>query len=197
MLKRLFDIIFSLIVLLTFLPLFIVIAVLIIVDSKGGVFFKQIRVGKNNVDFFLYKFRTMSVGSDKKGEITIGNNDSRITKVGSVLRKYKLDEFPQLLNILNGEMSIVGPRPEVRKYVEIYTKEQLNVLSVKPGLTDYASLEYINESEILGNSEDPNQTYINEIMPIKLKLNLRYISKISFITDLSLIFKTIIRILAK
>ena len=139
----------------------------------------------------------MSLGSDKKGEITIGNNDSRITKVGSVLRKYKLDEFPQLLNILNGEMSIVGPRPEVRKYVEIYTKEQLNVLSVKPGLTDYASLEYINESEILGNSEDPNQTYINEIMPIKLKLNLRYISKISFITDLSLIFKTIIRILAK
>jgi len=197
LLKRLFDIIFSLIVLLTFLPVFIVVAVLIGVDSKGGVFFKQIRVGKNNVDFFLYKFRTMSVGSDKKGEITIGNNDSRITKVGSVLRKYKLDEFPQLLNILNGEMSIVGPRPEVRKYVELYTKEQLNVLSVKPGLTDYASLEYINESEILGNSEDPNQTYINEIMPIKLKLNLRYISKISFITDLSLIFKTIIRILAK
>ena len=139
----------------------------------------------------------MSVGSDKKGEITIGNNDSRITKVGSVLRKYKLDEFPQLLNILNGEMSIVGPRPEVRKYVEIYTKEQLNVLSVKPGLTDYASLEYINESEILGNSEDPNQTYINEVMPIKLELNLKYISNISFITDLSLIFKTIIRILAK
>jgi len=197
LLKRLFDIIFSLIVLLTFLPLFIVIAVLIIVDSKGGVFFKQIRVGKNNVDFFLYKFRTMSLGSDKKGEITIGNNDSRITKVGSVLRKYKLDEFPQLLNILNGEMSIVGPRPEVRKYVEIYTKEQLNVLSVKPGLTDYASLEYINESEILGNSEDPNQTYINEVMPIKLELNLKYISNISFITDLSLIFKTIIRILAK
>jgi len=197
LLKRLFDIIFSLIVLLTFLPLFIVIAVLIIVDSKGGVFFKQIRVGKNNVDFFLYKFRTMSLGSDKKGEITIGNNDSRTTKVGSVLRKYKLDEFPQLLNILNGEMSIVGPRPEVRKYVEIYTKEQLNVLSVKPGLTDYASLEYINESEILGNSEDPNQTYINEVMPIKLELNLKYISNISFITDLSLIFKTIIRILAK
>jgi lipopolysaccharide/colanic/teichoic acid biosynthesis glycosyltransferase len=197
LLKRLFDIIFSLILLLTFLPVFIVVAVLIGVDSKGGVFFKQIRVGKNNVDFFLYKFRTMSVGSDKKGEITIGNNDSRITKVGSVLRKYKLDEFPQLLNILNGEMSIVGPRPEVRKYVELYTKEQLTVLSVKPGLTDYASLEYINESEILGNSEDPNQTYINEIMPIKLKLNLRYISKISFITDLSLIFKTIIRILAK
>jgi len=139
----------------------------------------------------------MSLGSDKKGEITIGNNDSRITKVGSVLRKYKLDEFPQLLNILNGEMSIVGPRPEVRKYVEIYTKEQLNVLSVKPGLTDYASLEYINESEILGNSEDPNQTYINEVMPIKLELNLKYISNISFITDLSLIFKTIIRILAK
>ena len=197
MLKRLFDIIFSLIVLFTLLPVFIVVAVLIGVDSKGGVFFKQIRVGKNNVDFFLYKFRTMSVGSDKKGQITIGNNDGRITKVGSLLRKYKLDEFPQLLNILNGEMSIVGPRPEVRKYVELYTKEQLNVLSVKPGLTDYASLEYINESEILGNSEDPNQTYINEIMPLKLKLNLKYISKISFITDLSLIFKTIIRILAK
>jgi lipopolysaccharide/colanic/teichoic acid biosynthesis glycosyltransferase len=197
LLKRLFDIIFSLIVLLTLLPIFIVVAVLIIVDSKGGIFFKQIRVGKNNVDFSLFKFRTMTVGSDKKGQITIGNKDSRITKVGSILRKYKLDEFPQLINILNGEMSIVGPRPEVRKYVELYTKEQLNVLSVKPGLTDYASLEYINESEILGNSEDPNQTYINEIMPLKLKLNLKYISKISFITDLSLIFKTIIRILAK
>lgn len=197
MLKRLFDIIFSLIVLLTLLPIFIVVAVLIIVDSKGGIFFKQIRVGKNNVDFSLFKFRTMTVGSDKKGQITIGNKDSRITKVGSILRKYKLDEFPQLINILNGEMSIVGPRPEVRKYVELYTKEQLNVLSVKPGLTDYASLEYINESEILGNSEDPNQTYIDEIMPLKLKLNLKYISKISFITDLSLIFKTIIRILAK
>jgi lipopolysaccharide/colanic/teichoic acid biosynthesis glycosyltransferase len=196
-LKRLFDIIFSLIVLLTLLPIFIVVAVLIIVDSKGGIFFKQIRVGKNNVDFSLFKFRTMTVGSDKKGQITIGNKDSRITKVGSILRKYKLDEFPQLINILNGEMSIVGPRPEVRKYVELYTKEQLNVLSVKPGLTDYASLEYINESEILGNSEDPNQTYIDEIMPLKLKLNLKYISKISFITDLSLIFKTIIRILAK
>jgi len=197
LLKRLFDIIFSLIVLLTLLPIFIVVAVLIIVDSKGGIFFKQIRVGKNNVDFSLFKFRTMTVGSDKKGQITIGNKDSRITKVGSILRKYKLDEFPQLINILNGEMSIVGPRPEVRKYVELYTKEQLNVLSVKPGLTDYASLEYINESEILGNSEDPNQTYIDEIMPLKLKLNLKYISKISFITDLSLIFKTIIRILAK
>lgn len=197
MLKRLFDITCSLIILLTFSPVFIVIALIIVIDSEGGVFFNQIRVGKNNVDFSLYKFRTMSVGSDKKGQITIGNNDSRITKVGLVLRKYKLDEFPQLLNILNGEMSIVGPRPEVRKYVKLYTKKQLNVLSVKPGLTDYASLEYINESEILGNSEDPNHTYINEVMPIKLELNLKYISKISFITDLSLIFKTIIRILTK
>lgn len=197
MLKRLFDITCSLIILLTFSPVFIVIALFIVIDSEGGVFFNQIRVGKNNVDFSLYKFRTMSVGSDKKGQITIGNNDSRITKVGLVLRKYKLDEFPQLLNILNGEMSIVGPRPEVRKYVKLYTKKQLNVLSVKPGLTDYASLEYINESEILGNSEDPNHTYINEVMPIKLELNLKYISKISFITDLSLIFKTIIRILTK
>ena len=197
MLKRLFDITCSLIILLTFSPVFIVIALFIVIDSEGGVFFHQIRVGKNNVDFSLYKFRTMSVGSDKKGQITIGNNDSRITKVGLVLRKYKLDEFPQLLNILNGEMSIVGPRPEVRKYVKLYTKKQLNVLSVKPGLTDYASLEYINESEILGNSEDPNHTYINEVMPIKLELNLKYISKISFITDLSLIFKTIIRILTK
>ena len=195
--KRLFDIICSFFVLLLLLPAFIIISLFIIFDSKGGIFYRQVRVGKGNEDFALYKFRTMAIGSDKSGQITIGENDTRITRVGKVLRKYKLDEFPQLLNILNGEMSIVGPRPEVRKYVELYTKEQLNVLSVKPGLTDYASLEYINESEILGNSEDPNQTYINEIMPIKLKLNLRYISKISFITDLSLIFKTIIRILAK
>ena len=197
MMKRAFDLLFSFTILTLFLPFGMLISMLIVIGSKGGIFYRQERIGKHGKPFMLLKFRSMRIDSDQRGKLTIGMNDSRITQIGLFIRKYKLDEFPQFINVLSGEMSIVGPRPEVRKYVELYTKEQLNVLSVKPGLTDYASLEYINESEILGNSEDPNQTYINEIMPIKLKLNLRYISKISFITDLSLIFKTIIRILAK
>ncbi|MBL4625220.1 MAG: sugar transferase [Flavobacteriales bacterium] len=195
--KRLFDIFCSFLVLLLLSPVFIVIAVLIVFNSKGGFFYRQIRVGKGNKDFLLYKFRTMASGSDKKGQITIGENDSRITRVGKVLRKYKLDEFPQLLNILKGEMSIVGPRPEVRKYVDLYTDQQLTVLSVRPGLTDYASLEYVNENETLGKAEDPDRTYIEEIMPHKLQLNLRYIADRSFITDLKIILGTISKILRK
>jgi lipopolysaccharide/colanic/teichoic acid biosynthesis glycosyltransferase len=166
-------------------------------DSRGGVFYRQIRVGKGNENFSLYKFRTMATGADKLGQITIGETDSRITSVGTVLRKYKLDEFPQLLNILKGEMSIVGPRPEVRKYVDMYTKDQLQVLTVKPGLTDYASLEYVNENEILGRAEDPNKTYVEEIMPHKLNLNLKYIEEAGIITDLRIIFKTINKVVVK
>jgi len=195
MLKRIFDIISSLIALVIGFPFFILIAVLIAMDSKGGVFFIQQRVGKNNCDFGLYKFRTMRPDSEKSGQITVGGRDPRITKIGYFLRKFKLDEFPQLLNVISGDMSIIGPRPEVRKYVDLYSKEQLKVLSVRPGLSDYASIEYINENELLGKSDNPEKTYIEEIMPAKLQLNLKYIEKKSFGTDINLILKTIGRII--
>ena len=195
MLKRFFDITSSLIVLTIGLPFFIIISLLIALDSKGGVFFIQQRVGKHNKDFGLFKFRTMRRGSEKAGQITVGGKDPRITKTGYLLRKFKLDEFPQLLNVILGDMSIIGPRPEVRRYVDIYSKEQLKVLAVRPGLSDFASIEYINENELLGKSENPEKTYIEEIMPAKLKLNLKYIQQKSFSTDIKLIFKTIGKIL--
>ena len=195
MLKRFFDIISSLVVLTMGLPFFILIAFLIGIDSKGGVFFIQQRVGKDNRNFGLFKFRTMRSDSKKGSQITVGERDPRITKIGYFLRKFKLDEFPQLLNVIKGDMSIIGPRPEVRRYVELYSIEQLNVLSVRPGLSDFASIEYINENELLGKSEDPEKTYIEEIMPAKLQLNLKYIEQKSFVTDIKLIFKTIGKIL--
>ncbi|MBR4912764.1 MAG: sugar transferase [Bacteroidales bacterium] len=188
--KRLFDIIVSLIVLSVGLPFGILIALVIVIDSKGRIFYKQWRVGRNNVDFPLYKFRTMFSESDRGSLITIGENDARITKIGLFLRKYKIDEFPQFLNILKGEMSIVGPRPEVRKYVDLYTPEQMKVLSVRPGLTDYASIRYVNENALLAASDDPEQTYIHEIMPDKLALNLKYIQEQSLWVDLKIILKT-------
>ena len=138
----------------------------------------------------------MKTDSEKKGFLTIGNKDNRITKVGYYLRKYKLDEFPQLLNVLKGDMTIVGPRPEVRKYVDMYNEQQLKVLSVRPGLTDFASIEYINESELLSMSDKPEETYINEIMPAKLNINLNYIEKKSFLTDCTIIIKTLIKIIS-
>ena len=189
--KRLFDILFSLIVLTIGLPFALIIALLILADSKGRVLYKQSRVGRNNVDFQLYKFRTMCTGADKGSLITVGGDDARITKVGRFLRKYKIDEFPQFLNILKGEMSIVGPRPEVRKYVDMYTPEQMRVLSVRPGLTDYASIRYVNENELLATSPDPEKAYIEEIMPDKLKLNLKYIDEQSVGTDLRIILMTL------
>jgi len=195
MLKRFFDIISSLVVLTMGLPFFILIAFLIGIDSKGGVFFIQQRVGKNNRNFGLFKFRTMRSDSEKAGQITVGGKDPRITKIGYLLRKFKLDEFPQLLNVVKGDMSIIGPRPEVRKYVNLYSQEQLTVLSVRPGLSDFASIEYINENELLGKSDNPEKTYVEEIMPAKLELNLKYIEQKSFVTDIKLIFKTIGKIL--
>lgn len=188
--KRIFDILTSAIVLLVLLPVWLVIALLIAIESPGGVFYKQVRVGKDNRDFQLYKFRTMRVGSDKKGLLTVGERDNRITRIGYFLRKYKIDEFPQLLNIIKGDMSIVGPRPEVRKYVDMYTPEQTKVLSVRPGLTDYASIKYVNENEVLAASDNPEQTYIDEVMPAKLELNLQYIANQSLLEDIRLIFKT-------
>ena len=188
--KRLFDVLSSFLILVIFLPVWLVIALLVAVESPGGVFYKQVRVGKNNRDFYLYKFRTMRVGADKNGLLTVGERDNRITRVGYFLRKYKIDEFPQLINILKGDMSIVGPRPEVRKYVNMYSPEQLRVLSVRPGLTDYASIKYVNENEVLAAAEDPEKTYIEEIMPAKLQLNLQYIANQSFLEDVKLVFGT-------
>jgi lipopolysaccharide/colanic/teichoic acid biosynthesis glycosyltransferase len=164
-------------------------------DSRGGIFYKQTRVGKNGKDFKLFKFRSMRSDSDKAGLLTVGGRDSRITKVGYYLRKYKIDELPQLINVFLGDMSLVGPRPEVRKYVAMYNDQQLKVLNVKPGITDYASIEYSNENEILGKAADPEKVYIEEIMPDKLKLNLKYIEDQGVLTDIKIIFKTVFKIL--
>lgn len=195
MLKRFFDIVFSLTGLIILLIPFLIIGLLISIDSRGGVFYKQTRVGKNGVDFKLLKFRSMRTDADKSGLLTVGGRDSRITKIGYVLRKYKIDELPQLINVLAGSMSLVGPRPEVRRYVDLYDTDQLKVLSVKPGITDYASIEYSNENELLGKAEDPEKVYIDEIMPAKLLLNMKYIQEKSLGTDLKIIFKTIGKIL--
>jgi lipopolysaccharide/colanic/teichoic acid biosynthesis glycosyltransferase len=189
--KRLFDICSSFVVLALIWPFMLIIALVVMFSSRGGVFFTQIRVGRNEKEFKLFKFRTMRMDSEEKGQLTIGGDDPRITGAGRFLRKFKLDELPQLFNVLGGTMSVVGPRPEVRKYTDLYTEEQRKVFAVRPGLTDYASIEYIAENELLGRSEDPNRTYIEEIMPAKLKLNLQYIDERGFLTDLKIIFKTL------
>ena len=189
--KRFLDVILSVLVLIILSPLFIIIAIIITCESRGGVIYSQTRVGRYNKDFKLLKFRTMYTGSDQKGLITVGEHDARITPFGYFLRKSKMDEFPQLLNIIKGDMSIVGPRPEVRHYVDMYTEEQMKVLSVRPGLTDFASLVYIDENKLLENQEDPEEFYIKEMMPRKLELNLKYIEQQSVKTDAILIFKTL------
>lgn len=195
--KRIFDILFSVSVLLLIFPILFIIGISIILESRGGMFFSQTRIGKNEQAFQIFKFRTMSVDSEKKGQITVGDRDPRITQVGFFLRKYKLDELPQFWNVLIGEMSIVGPRPEVPYYVNFYDKNQRQVFKVKPGITDYASLRYFDENVLLGKSEDPEQTYIKEIMPQKLALNLEYVQSHSFLNDLKIIGKTVLRILKK
>ena len=194
MLKRIFDIFFSFIGLIVLFIPFLFIAFLISIDSKGGVFYKQNRVGKDGLDFKLFKFRSMRTDADKSGLLTVGGPDSRITRIGYTVRKYKIDELPQLINVLMGEMSLVGPRPEVRRYVDMYTPRQRQVLSLKPGITDYASIEYSNENELLGNTENPEDVYINEIMPAKLNLNLKYIAEQGILTDLKIIVNTIKKI---
>lgn len=165
-----------------------------IVTSGFPIFYLQTRVGRNGQDFKLFKFRTMHTNADQKGLLTVGGHDPRVTKIGYYLRKYKLDELPQLFNVLFGTMSLVGPRPEVRKYVDLYTDEQRHVLSVRPGITDFASLEFINENDLLAKSVNPEQTYINEIMPAKLALNARYIEQQGVLTDFKIIFNTILKI---
>lgn len=189
--KRIFDIFFGLIGTIILSPFLIIISILIKLTSEGPVLFKQTRVGLNNKDFKILKFRTMIPDAEKKGlKITVGE-DPRITGIGKFLRKYKLDELPQIINVLKGDMSVVGPRPEVRKYVDHYTKEQMQVLTARPGVTDLASVKYKNENEVLGRSSNPEETYINEVMQEKLRINLDYITHANIIYDLKLILLTV------
>ena len=197
LIKRAFDIVISLLLLVALLPFFLIIAILILIDSKGGIFFRQIRVGKNARHFHILKFRTMFPESEKSGQLTVGVSDKRITPVGRFLRRYKLDEFPQLVNVLRGEMSLVGPRPEVPHYVNLYSQEQKRVLQVRPGITDYASIAFIDENEILSRVDDPERYYVDTIMPEKLRINQEYLSGRTFFTDLKVLGKTIGRIFHK
>jgi len=197
MIKRTFDVVFSLLGLIILLPFFIIISILIKMDSKGPIVFIQSRVGKNNHDFNIYKFRTMIKPPSKNALLTLGNKDPRISKFGSILRTYKIDELPQLINVLKGDMSFVGPRPELRYFVNFYSEEDLKVLQVRPGLTGLASLKFRNEAELLKATDHPEDYYINTIIPEKLKLNKAYIEKRNVFIDLKLICFTIFKILVK
>lgn len=190
MLKRTFDILASAVGLLLLSPLFLVAALWIKCDSCGPVFYRQTRVGRGNRDFRLFKFRSMYVDSDKKGLLTVGGHDTRVTKSGYFIRKYKIDELPQLINVFTGDMSFVGPRPEVRRYVDLYTAEQLHVLDVRPGITDRASVKYRNENDLLAMAEDPEEYYVRVIMPDKLAMNLDYVAHHTFWSDMQIIFST-------
>lgn len=194
--KRLFDIFISIITLLIFFPFGVIISILILAESRGGVFYVQQRVGRFGEPFGLLKFRTMRKDADKAGKLTVGMRDSRITKVGYFLRKTKLDEFPQFINVLAGQMSIVGPRPEVQEYVDHYNDEQMKILDVRPGITDYASLEYFRENELLGKSDNPQKTYIEEIMPAKIELNKKYLKRPTVGHDLQIMWKTFLKIVS-
>lgn len=193
--KRCFDIFFSLLGISVLLLLFLFVAIAIKCSSKGPVMFKQERVGKDGKVFKIWKFRSMVVNAEAKGMQITTDGDSRITKVGKFIRKTKIDELPQLFNVLSGKMSFVGPRPEVPKYVAMYDEEQTKVLSVKPGITDLASIEFRNENDLLDGDEDPERKYIEEIMPAKLALNLKYIEKAGFFYDIGLIFKTVFKVI--
>ena len=188
--KRLFDIIASACGLLVLSPIFLVMAIWIKINSVGPVFYRQVRVGRHNQDFRIFKFRSMRVGADKGSLVTIGGRDPRITRSGYFIRKYKLDEIPQLINVLKGDMSLVGPRPEVRHYVDYWTPEQLHVLDVRPGITDPASIKFRNENELMEKADDPEDYYIHVIMQEKIRLYLEYVKNASFLYDIQLIFKT-------
>ncbi|WP_279108953.1 sugar transferase [Butyricimonas virosa] len=195
--KRVFDVLASGLGLLVISPVFLFLAVWIKLDSKGPVFYRQVRVGRANKDFRIFKFRSMRVGSDKKGLITVGGHDPRVTRSGYFIRKYKLDEFPQLINVFTGDMSLVGPRPEVRKYVDMYTAEQMHVLDVKPGVTSLASIRYRNENELLEKAADPDRYYVEVVMQDKLAIDLEYVRKASLGYDIKLIFHTFWEIVSK
>lgn len=193
--KRAMDIVLSACALAVLWPLLLLIALAIWIDDPGPVFYRQVRVGRNGKTFRIFKFRSMVMDADKKGlAITVGR-DSRITRVGAVLRKTKLDELAQLLNVLLGQMSFVGPRPEVPKYVELYTPYQRQVLLVRPGITDYASIAYRNENDLLAGASDPETMYIEQIMPDKIELNMKYLREISPLADIRLILKTIVAVI--
>lgn len=194
MAKRLFDIVSSGIGLLCLAPVFVVMAIWIKLDSRGPVFYRQTRVGRYGRDFRIFKFRSMRVGSDKGRQITVGERDPRITRSGYFIRRYKIDELPQLINVFLGDMSVVGPRPEVRKYVDLYSEEQRKVFQVRPGITDLASIKYSNENELLSQVDDPDTYYIDVIMPDKLAINLEYIRHQSFMGDIKIIFNTLFKI---
>ena len=188
---RFFDILFSFLGIVLLSPVFLCLYVGICLESRGGGFYSQLRVGRNGKDFYVYKFRSMRMGADKQGLITVGGRDSRITRVGYFIRKYKLDELPQLFNVLKGDMSLVGPRPEVRKYVELYTEAQKKVLSVRPGITDYASIEYVDENAILGRAKDADKVYVEQILPDKIRYNMKYIEHRSAKEYFKIIYLTI------
>lgn len=189
--NRIFDFVFSFLGIVILSPLFLFLYIAIRLESRGSGFYRQLRVGRYGKDFYVYKFRSMRVGSDKKGLITVGGRDPRITRMGYFIRKYKLDELPQLFNVLKGDMSLVGPRPEVRKYVELYTEEQRQVLSIRPGITDYASIEYVDENTILGQAEDPDRAYVEQILPDKIRYNMKYIHNRTIKEYFKIIFLTI------
>lgn len=195
--KRVFDFVVSGLGLVALSPVFAVLAVWIKLDSTGPVFYRQVRVGRDNKDFRLFKFRSMRPDSDKLGLITVGGRDPRVTRSGYYIRKYKLDELPQLINVFLGDMSLVGPRPEVRKYVNMYTPEQMKVLQVRPGITSLASIRYRNENDILAASDDPDKCYIEKVMPDKLTIDLEYIDRAGLWNDIKLIFSTFKEIITK
>lgn len=194
---RFCDILFSLLGIIVLFPFLVIIYIFIIAESRGGGFYVQDRVGKDGLDFRLLKFRSMHVGSDKKGKITVGERDPRLTRMGVFMRRLKLDELPQLINVLLGDMSLVGPRPELRTFVDMYSPEQKKILSVRPGITDYASIEYLDENYILGSAEDPEEVYIKKIMPEKIQLNMKYIQRRNMKEYIYIIFLTLWHIIKK
>ena len=191
---RIFDIVFSGIGLILLSPLFLFVYILICLERKGGVFYAQERIGKDGKPFKLYEFRSMRTGADKGSLITVGGHDPRITKMGYFIRKYKIDELPQLWNVFIGDMSLVGPRPEVERYTRLYTDEQKKVLSVRPGITDWASIEYVDENVILGQAEDPDKAYIEQIMPDKIRYNMKWIDNQGVLEYFKIIFSTFFKI---
>lgn len=191
---RIFDILLATLGLVILSPLLFFVYVAIVLESRGGGFYRQERTGRYGKPFRLIKFRSMYVNADKHGLITVGGHDNRITRVGYYIRKYKIDELPQLINVVKGDMSIVGPRPEVKKYTDLYTEEQCKILDIRPGITDYASIKYVDENEILGTSDNPERTYIEHIMPDKIKLNMIYISQNGIKEYFKIIFLTLTNI---
>ena len=193
--KRLMDVVFSLFILMAFLPFGLIISICIALESRGGVFYRQERIGLGGKPFILLKFRSMRPNAELQGKLTVGARDPRVTRVGAFVRRYKFDEFPQFINVLRGDMSVVGPRPEVMEYVRHYTAEQRKVLDYKPGITDLASISYFEENKLLAKSRDPERTYLEEIMPNKIRINLKYQLTATVWRDLGVVWKTAMRMI--